>query len=187
MQERHFKLLALVIFFLSLVYGFYMIFQAFDFVKEAYIYTGLFALIFLNLSLFFSLFSFKKTRVYPRLLGIFASIWAILHFLNYFIFDKNAQLLRLLDDISKRFLEASGFISFVLLMLMFISSFKFFKKMHKIRKLAYLCLLCASYHYFLTPKVPMFWEYTALALAIFYILWRYKPKNLRFYSYQNSN
>ncbi|ECL5421001.1 sulfite oxidase heme-binding subunit YedZ, partial [Campylobacter jejuni] len=110
MQTKYFKFLAYFSFIISLIYGFYHIIEAFDFVKEAYIYTGIFALIFLNLSILFSLLKFKKTKNYPKILGIFAAFWAILHFLNYFIFDRNAQILRLFDDISHRLLEASGFI-----------------------------------------------------------------------------
>lgn len=152
MQTKYFKFLAYFSFIISLIYGFYHIIKAFDFVKEAYIYTGIFALIFLNLSLLFSLLKFKKTKNYPKILGIFAAFWAILHFLNYFIFDRNAQISRLFDDISHRLLEASGFIAFLIIFLMLLSSFKIFKKLSKIRKLGYLCLVLASYHYFLTPK-----------------------------------
>ncbi|MFQ6342430.1 ferric reductase-like transmembrane domain-containing protein [Campylobacter sp. VTCC 70190] len=181
MRSKHFNLLAYLGFLASLIYGFYSIIKAFDFVKEAYIYTGSLALIFLNLSLFFSLFRFKKTKTYPKILGIFSAFWAILHFLNYFIFDRNAQILRLFDDISHRLLEASGFFAFLILFFMFLSSFKIFKKLSKIRKLGYLCLVLASYHYFLSPKVPMFWEWSALIIALFYFILRYtrlKPNNL---------
>ncbi|EAK6356368.1 sulfite oxidase heme-binding subunit YedZ, partial [Campylobacter coli] len=97
MRTKYFKFLAYFAFLASLIYGFYHILKAFDFVKEAYIYTGVFALFFLNLSLLFSLCKFKKTKSYPKLLGIFAAFWAFLHFLNYFIFDRNANFLRLFD------------------------------------------------------------------------------------------
>ncbi|EAK4772117.1 sulfite oxidase heme-binding subunit YedZ, partial [Campylobacter jejuni] len=173
MRTKYFKFLAYFSFIISLIYGFYHIIKAFDFVKEAYIYTGIFALIFLNLSLLFSLLKFKKTKNYPKILGIFAAFWAILHFLNYFIFDRNAQISRLFDDISHRLLEASGFIAFLIIFLMLLSSFEIFKKLSKIRKLGYLCLVLASYHYFLTPKVPMFWEWSALIVALFYFIVRY--------------
>ncbi|EMS9515074.1 sulfite oxidase heme-binding subunit YedZ, partial [Campylobacter coli] len=55
MRTKYFKFLAYFAFLASLIYGFYHILKAFDFVKEAYIYTGVFALFFLNLSLLFSL------------------------------------------------------------------------------------------------------------------------------------
>ncbi len=173
MHVKYFKLLAFLSFILSIIYGFYHIVKAFDFVKETYIYTGIFALIFLNLSLFFSLFKFKKTKTYPKILGIFAAFWALLHFLNYFVFDRNAKILRLIDDISQRLLEASGFIAFVIISFMFLSSFKIFKKLEKIRKLGYFCLVLASYHYFLSPKVPKFWEWSALIVSLFYFTLRY--------------
>lgn len=61
------------------------------------------------------------------------------------------------------------------------------EKLSKIRKLGYLCLVLASYHYFLTPKIPMFWEWSALIIALFYFIVRYtktlkklKSNNLTF-------
>lgn len=47
MRTKYFKFLAYFAFLASLIYGFYHILKAFDFVKEAYIYTGVFALFFL--------------------------------------------------------------------------------------------------------------------------------------------
>ncbi|EJQ1519350.1 sulfite oxidase heme-binding subunit YedZ, partial [Campylobacter jejuni] len=69
---------------------------------------------------------------------------------------------------------------------------KIFKKLSKIRKLGYLCLVLASYHYFLTPKIPMFWEWSALIIALFYFIVRYtknikKVKIQQSYFYQNLN
>ncbi|EAM0198290.1 sulfite oxidase heme-binding subunit YedZ, partial [Campylobacter coli] len=43
MRTKYFKFLAYFAFLASLIYGFYHILKAFDFVKEAYIYTGVFA------------------------------------------------------------------------------------------------------------------------------------------------
>ncbi|EAJ3392544.1 sulfite oxidase heme-binding subunit YedZ [Campylobacter coli] len=182
MRTKYFKFLAYFAFLASLIYGFYHILKAFDFVKEAYIYTGVFALFFLNLSLLFSLCKFKKTKSYPKLLGIFAAFWAFLHFLNYFIFDRNSNFLRLFDDISHRLLEASGFFAFIIIFFMFLSSFRFFKRIEKIRKLGYVCLVLASYHYFLSPKVPMFWEWSALMLSLVYFMIRY----LKFFKFKKA-
>lgn len=181
---KYFNFFAFIFFLASLIYSFYNIIKSFDFVKEIYFNTGIFALIFLNLSLFFSLFKFKSTKNYPKILGFFATFWSVIHFLNYFIFDRNAQISRLLNDILFHFLETTGFIAFVIICLMFLSSFNYFKKIHKIRKLGYLCLVIASYHYFLSPKIPIFWEWSALIIAMIYFILRY-IKNLRFCFYQN--
>ncbi|MGH2327159.1 sulfite oxidase heme-binding subunit YedZ [Campylobacter taeniopygiae] len=181
---KYFNFFVFVFFLVSLIYSFYNIIKSFDFVKEIYFNTGVFALIFLNLSLFFSLFKFKSTKNYPKILGFFATFWSVIHFLNYFIFDRNAQISRLLNDILFHFLETTGFIAFVIICLMFLSSFNYFKKIRKIRKLGYLCLVIASYHYFLSPKIPMFWEWSALIIAMIYFILRY-VKNLRFCFYRN--
>ncbi|EDO9811486.1 sulfite oxidase heme-binding subunit YedZ, partial [Campylobacter coli] len=103
-------------------------------------------------------------------------------FLNYFIFDRNANFLRLFDDISHRLLEASGFFAFIIIFFMFLSSFRFFKRFEKIRKLGYVCLVLASYHYFLSPKVPMFWEWSALMLSLVYFMIRY----LKFFKFKKA-
>ncbi|HFN7028055.1 TPA: sulfite oxidase heme-binding subunit YedZ, partial [Campylobacter jejuni] len=51
--------------------------------------------------------------------------------------------------------------------------------------------ILASYHYFLTPKIPMFWEWSALIIALFYFIVRYtktlKVKIQQSYFYQNLN
>ncbi|TKX32625.1 sulfite oxidase heme-binding subunit YedZ [Campylobacter aviculae] len=181
---KYFNFFAFIFFLASLIYSFYNIVRSFDFVKEIYFYTGIFALIFLNLSLFFSLIKFKSTRNYPKFFGFFATFWSMSHFLNYFIFDRNAQFSRLFNDILYHFLETTGFIALIIIFLMFLSSFNCFKKIRKIRKLGYLCLVISSYHYFLSPKIPMFWEWSALIIAIIYFILRY-IKNLRFCFYQN--
>ncbi|EHF4510995.1 sulfite oxidase heme-binding subunit YedZ, partial [Campylobacter coli] len=85
-------------------------------------------------------------------------------------------------DISHRLLEAIGFIAFLIIFLMLLSSFKIFKKLSKIRKLGYLCLILASYHYFLTPKIPMFWEWSALMLSLVYFMIRY----LKFFKFKKA-
>ncbi|EDH7393334.1 sulfite oxidase heme-binding subunit YedZ, partial [Campylobacter coli] len=50
------------------------------------------------------------------------------------------------------------------------------------RKLGYLCLVLASYHYFLTPKIPMFWEWSALMLSLVYFMIRY----LKFFKFKKA-
>ncbi|MCX2683257.1 sulfite oxidase heme-binding subunit YedZ [Campylobacter sp. MIT 21-1685] len=160
--------IAYCLFYLSLIYSLYCVFQAFDFVKEASLYTGIFSLLFLNLSLFFSLWSCKWSKNYPKILGFCAFFWSILHFANYFVFTQNISFLRLTQSISTRTFEASGFIAFIIMTILFISSFKTFRKIEKIRKLSYLSLFLGSYHYFLSAKVPMFWQWSAIIVAIGY-------------------
>ncbi|EMC8673123.1 sulfite oxidase heme-binding subunit YedZ, partial [Campylobacter coli] len=72
--------------------------------------------------------------------------------------------------------------AFLIIFLMLLSSFKIFKKLSKIRKLGYLCLVLASYHYFLTPKIPMFWEWSALILSLVYFMIRY----LKFFKFKKA-
>ncbi|EAJ2283078.1 sulfite oxidase heme-binding subunit YedZ [Campylobacter upsaliensis] len=181
LKAKFYKNLAFFAFILSLIFTAYaatynVFFVGFDLIKELYFYTGIFALLFLHLSLIFSLIKLKPTKTYPKLLGLFGGIWVFLHFLVYFVFSKNLSLIKLYEDISKRLFEGSGFVAFVIISLMFLSSFKRFKKLEDIRKLGYLCVVIASYHYFLSAKVPQFFEYLALSLSLFYFTLRYTKR-----------
>ena len=177
LNTKFFTQFAFFTFILSLIYSAFRVIDnvlyGFDLIKELYFYSGIFGLLYLILSLFFALFKFKYTKQYPKFLGIFCGIWIFIHFFVYFAFSKNLNGLRMFEDITQRPFEASGFIAFVLIFLMFLSSFDFFKKLSKIRKLGYLCLLFASYHYFLSSKIPMFWQYLALSVAVILFVCRY--------------
>lgn len=172
--------LAFFVSILSFAYSIYHIIDnvlyGLDLVKELYFYSGIFSLLFLILSLFFSLFKFKYTKTYPKIFGISCGIWTFIHFFVYFVFSKNLNVFQFLEDITQRMFETSGFIAFILIFLMFLSAFDFLKKLSKIRKLGYLCLLLASYHYFLSAKVPSFFEYLALSVAILFFILRYIKK-----------
>ncbi|MCW1360236.1 sulfite oxidase heme-binding subunit YedZ [Campylobacter sp. CCS1377] len=178
MKIKFFDLLAYLAFVLSVFYSTYCVVDnilfGFDLIKELYFYTGIFALIFLHLSAFFSLFKFKLTRSYPKILGLCGGIWVFVHFLVYFVFSKNLNLTKLYEDITTRVFEASGFVAFIMIFLMFLSSFKAFKKLQNIRKLAFICLCIASFHFFLSAKIPALWEYLALILSFVYLSLRYQ-------------
>ncbi|AJC84995.1 sulfite oxidase heme-binding subunit YedZ [Campylobacter peloridis] len=170
MSKKNCNIIAFLFFILSIFYSFYQIKQEFDIVKSIYFYSGIFSLIFFGLSLLFSLLKYKYTKDYPKFLGFYAFFWAIVHFINYFAFGKNLNFIFFLKDTFNKNLEFSGFIAFFLLTLMFISSFKFFNKLIKIRKLAYICFLIASWHYFLSAKIPQISHILALSIAVLFLL-----------------
>ncbi|AJC86518.1 ferric reductase [Campylobacter sp. RM16704] len=180
MSKKFCNISSFLLFILSIFYSFYQIMHEFDIVKSVYFYSGIFGLIFFGLSLFFSLLKYKHTKDYPKFLGFYAFFWALIHFLNYFAFGKNLDLMLFFKDTFSKNLEFSGFISFFILTLMFISSFKFFTKLSKIRKLGYICFLIASWHYFLSAKVPQIPHIFVLSIAIIFLslkLWKnYKKR-----------
>ncbi|EAI5630829.1 sulfite oxidase heme-binding subunit YedZ, partial [Campylobacter lari] len=45
-----------------------------------------------------------------------------------------------------------------------------FKKISKIRKLGYFCFLLATWHYFLSAKIPQIPHFLALILALIFLL-----------------
>ncbi|WP_257928907.1 periplasmic DMSO/TMAO reductase YedYZ, heme-binding membrane subunit [Campylobacter lari] len=170
MNKKVYNIGGFLAFTLSVIFSIYQIMQEFDIVKSLYFYSGIFSLIFFGLSLFFSLLRYKYTKDYPKFLGFYAFFWALIHFLNYFAFGKNLDLILFFKDIFSKNLEFSGFVCFFILSLMFISSFNFFKKLNKIRKLGYFCFLLASWHYFLSAKVPQISHFLTLSLALIFLL-----------------
>ena len=167
----------LILFILSVLFSIFNIYHSYDYVKEIYFYSGIFSLIFLNICVFFSILKFKKTKNFPKSSGISAFFWALIHFLNYFIFERNFNISRLLDDISSKMLEFSGFLAFCLLIFIFLSSFNFFKKISKIRKFVYLTLVVSSYHYFLYPKIPQIQHYIFFIISIIFFIISLKKIN----------
>ena len=175
-SSKRLVFLAYSLFFLSFVYFAFMLYKNyyFDILAEIYFYTGVFALGFCFISLFFALFKFKKCKKLPRLFGIFAFIWALLHFLAYFIFSKHLSLYKLFASIFTYGIEFSGFLSFVLMFFMFLASFSFFKRIKLVLKAGYFLLVLSSFHFFLSTKIPSFWHITMLCLSFLLLFLRYK-------------
>ncbi|EAI7247122.1 sulfite oxidase heme-binding subunit YedZ [Campylobacter lari] len=170
MSKKVYNIGGFLVFALSIIFSVYQIMQEFDIVKSVYFYSGIFGLIFFGLSLFFSLLKYKHTKDYPKFLGFYAFFWALIHFFNYFAFGKNLDLILFFKDTFSKNLEFSGFVSFFILTFMFISSFKLFKKISKIRKLGYFCFSLATWHYFLSAKIPQIPHFLALSLALIFLL-----------------
>jgi len=172
------------IFSLSFLINFFYILQNIfygdDLLVKLYFCTGFCALLFFNLSIFFSLFHFDFSRNYPKFFGLFGAIWLFMHFLFYFIFSKNLSFVKLFNDVSSRVFEGSGFLALIIIFLMTLSSFSFFKSLAKIRKLGFFALLLGSWHYFLSAENPYILEYFFLALASFYCILRYSGLKSRF-------
>ena len=175
-SSKRLVFLAYMLLLLSFVYSAFMLYKNyyFDVLAELYFYTGIFALGFCFLSLFFALFKFKKCKKLPRLFGIFAFIWALLHFLAYFIFSKHLSFEKLFYSIFSYGIEFSGFLSFVLMFFMFLASFSFFKRLKFSLKFGYVLLFFFSLHYFLSAKVPEIWHFISLFLAFLFLCLRYK-------------
>ncbi|HJE66937.1 MAG TPA: sulfite oxidase heme-binding subunit YedZ [Campylobacter avium] len=174
-SSKRLVFLAYMLFVLSFVYSAFMLYKNyyFDILAELYFYTGIFALGFCFLSLFFALFKFKKCKKLPRLFGIFAFIWALLHFLAYFIFSKHLSFKKLFYSIFSYGIEFSGFLSFVLMFFMLLASFSFFKRLKFSLKFGYVLLFLVSLHYFLSPKLPQLSHYFFIFLAFLFIILRY--------------
>ncbi|KAA6225912.1 MULTISPECIES: sulfite oxidase heme-binding subunit YedZ [unclassified Campylobacter] len=173
------KIILYLIFILSIIYCVFELKQSFDFVKDIYFLSGVFSLIFLFLSLFFAIFRLVKKVNLAKFFGFFSVFYAICHFLNYFVFEKNLSILRVYDDLTLR--QLSGLIALVIMLLMLISSFKFGSKLAILRKLGFVALIMASLHYFLAAKSPNIPQFSVLFLAflisLVYLIKRLKFKN----------
>lgn len=91
LKAKFYKNLAFFAFILSLIFTTYaavynVFFVGFDLIKELYFYTGIFALVFLHLSIIFSLFKFKPTKTYPKLLGLLGGDLGFFTFYRVFCF-----------------------------------------------------------------------------------------------------
>ncbi|WP_366559214.1 ferric reductase-like transmembrane domain-containing protein [Campylobacter sp.] len=169
MKTKHINLSIFILFCFSIIFSIYQLLDEFDIIKAVYLYSGLFSLIFFTLSLFFSLYKFKITKDLPKFLGFYTFFWSLIHFLNYFIFTKNFNFFMFLKDTFSKSVEFSGFLAFLMLILMFLSSFKLFKKLNKIRKFGYICFIIATWHYFISAKIPQWPHFLFLIIAIIFL------------------
>lgn len=122
-------------------------------------WTIRFLLITLSVTPLFKIFKWKILK-YRRLLGLYAFLYALLHFLNYMVLDYFFDWQLIIEDIVKRKAITFGMIAFVLLIPLVITSFKFMiKKMgknwHKLHRTIYVITILAVTHNFMMVKADI--------------------------------
>lgn len=142
-----------------------------DPVKSIIHFTGMGALNLLVLTLLVSpLAKFSKQAgliKVRRLLGIYSFVWALLHFVNYLIFDLQLAFSTLLEDIVKRPYITVGFTALIVLLALAITSTKHIQRKmrqnwQKLHNLIYPASLLIALHFIwsvksLDPEPLIYW------------------------------
>ena len=126
-------------------------------------YTGDWTIRFLLLSLSISpLSKLTKWRAlkYRRAIGLYAFLYALLHFLNYMVLDYFFDWSLILEDIFKRPAITFGMLAFTMLLPLAITSFNFFiRKMgrswQKLHRLIYVLTTFAVIHNYMMVKADV--------------------------------
>ena len=134
---------------------------------------------------------FTKWRIlkYRRLLGLYAFLYGLLHFLNYMVLDYFFDWELIIEDVLERKAITFGMIAFVGLIPLAVTSFKFMmKKMgknwQKLHSLIYIITILAVTHNYMMVKADVLVPTIhAIILAILlsyrvYVNWlKYKTSN----------
>ena len=123
-------------------------------VKYIYTFTGVTATVILFFSILISLIKSKinllKSR---RIIGLFGFFYALLHLLNFVIFDAQFDLLFIYEEtIDKPFIYLGMIAIFILLFMTMTSSKSLYKRYQKSHKLVYVALILITIHFIMAQK-----------------------------------
>lgn len=135
-----------------------------DIVNGVYYYTGRIALILLALSLAATpisfIFGYPKALLVRRPLGLYAFLFAVLHFTNFIGLDYGFDLNLVLQDaiLNKPYIIV-GLLALLILLALAVTSTQGWKRRlkrgwTKLHRLVYLAALLAALHFFWQAKVP---------------------------------
>ena len=125
-----------------------------DPIKYIYTVTGATATVILFFSIAISLIRKKINLVkYRKLIGLFGFFYALLHLLNFVVFDADFDMGFIIEEtIDKPFIYL-GMIAFSILLFMSLTSTKsLFKKYKKQHQLIYLALILITIHFIMAQK-----------------------------------
>jgi sulfoxide reductase heme-binding subunit YedZ len=123
-------------------------------IKYIYTVTGATATVILFFTITISLFKDKINLIkYRRLIGLFGFFYALLHLMNFVVFDAEFDILFIIEEtIDKPFIYL-GMIAFFILTFMTITSTKsLFKKYKKQHQFIYLALILITIHFIMAQK-----------------------------------
>lgn len=123
-------------------------------IKYIYTVTGVSATVILFLTISISLITKQINLMkYRRLIGLFGFFYALLHLMNFVVFDADFDLGFIIEEtIDKPFIYL-GMIAFFILVFMTITSTKsLFKKYKKQHQFIYLVLILVTIHFVMAQK-----------------------------------
>jgi methionine sulfoxide reductase heme-binding subunit len=159
-----------LLFLLCLSPLFYLLYRLFtgsadDPVKYIYTLTGYSALALLYATTLISLAG-RKLRLmrYRRMIGLFVFFYALLHFLNFFVFDMELNLVSALHETLKKPFIYLGMSAFLILLFMAVTSWpSLFAKYVRYHQLIYVALLLATVHFVMAQKALGYQQWMLLA------------------------
>ena len=125
-----------------------------DPIKYIYTVTGATATVILFFSITISLISKKINLIkYRRLVGLFGFFYALLHLINFVVFDAESNIGFIIEETLDKPFIYLGMIAFFILLFMSITSTKsLFKKYKKQHQLIYLALILITIHFIMAQK-----------------------------------
>ena len=137
-------------------------------IKYIYIVTGSSSLVILFISICLSMMKDKINLIkYRKQIGLFGFFYALLHLVNFAVFDASLDLLFILEEtIDKPFIYL-GIISFFILLFMAITSKKnLFKKYKTYHKSIYLVLILCTIHWVMAQKSINMMQFVYIGFSI---------------------
>ena len=138
-------------------------------VKYIYIVTGSSAIVILFITICISMMKNKINLMkFRKEIGLFGFFYAILHLVNFALFDASLDLLFILEEtIDKPFIYL-GMISFFILLFMSVTSTKtLFKKYKNYHKSIYLVLILTTIHWVMAQKSINITQFIYIGISIF--------------------
>ncbi len=125
-----------------------------DPIKYIYTVTGATAAVVLFFSITISLISKKINLIkYRRLVGLFGFFYALLHLLNFVVFDAEYDIGFIIEEtLDKPFIYLGMIAFFILLFMSLTSSKSLFKKYKKQHQFIYLALILITIHFIMAQK-----------------------------------
>lgn len=118
---------------------------------------------------------------YRRMIGLFAFFYALMHFVTWFVLDRDMRLSEILEDLTKRPFITIGFVAVVLLTAMAITSFtairrRMGRRWQTLHNAAYLVGVLGVWHYWWQVKKditePLIYASILAVLLGARIIWR---------------
>ncbi len=165
-----------------------LVYEVNDPIKYLYTFTGVCSIILLFLTISISMMkkmiNFMK---YRRMIGLYTFFYAFLHFLVFFVFDVQFDIVFVIEESLDKPFVYLGMISFLLMLFMAITSTKeLFKKYNKYHAVIYLIAPIIIVHFIMAQKSisQEQWFYLVLILLIvcFKLLQKSKSLNLKIFN-----
>lgn len=149
----------ILLFTVLLLPAFFLIYEVLvtevnDPIKYIYTFTGTCAISLLFFTTSLSLIKSKINLIkYRRMIGLFSFFYALIHFLNFFVFDAELDIdFVIKESLDKPFVYL-GMTSFIILVFMAVTSIKsLYKKYYKYHRLIYLVLVLITIHFVMAQK-----------------------------------